>query len=203
MSAYLDGLMYGLIFIFSVGPAFFALLQTALRAGFTRAVCVSIGVNTTDAIFIFLILFGFSSILENETVRFWSGLVGALVLVLFGLSAWLKTKQVSVAEGAERKPVYTYLFKGVALNGFNPTIALFWAGVVGSVSALGYTVDQQYSFFAGFITTVLCTDALKAFLITRFSQHITDRALTIVNRIVGTVFIFFGLRLIVYLAGGV
>ncbi len=203
MTPYFDGLLYGLIFIFSFGPAFFALLQTALKHGFTRAVAVSLGVNMADAVIISLVLVGFSAILENEAVRFWSGLMGSVVLLLFGISSWFQTKKVQLDTNEVSRPHVAFWLKGVALNGLNPMVALFWVGVAGSVSALGYTTSQQYGFFAGFLTTVICTDMVKAFLITRFAHVVTDRALTIVNRIVGTLFIFFGLRLLVYLAGGI
>jgi len=203
MSAYFDGLLYGLIFIFSFGPSFFALLQAALKHGFTRAFFISLGVNMTDAVIISLVLVGFSSVLENEAVRFWSGLGGAVVLILFGASSWFQSKKIQIDDDTESKPLFSFWLKGVVLNGLNPTVALFWVGVVGSVSALGYTTTQQFGFFGGFLTTVLTVDACKALLITRFSHFVTDRALTMVNRVVGTLFILFGLRLLVYLFGGV
>lgn len=203
MTAYLDGLLYGLVFIFSLGPSFFALLQAALQHGFSRAWFVSLGVNMTDAILISLILIGFSSVLENEVVRFWSGLGGAVVLIIFGLSSWFSSKKIQRTNGEHTRPHVAFLLKGAALNGLNPTVALFWVGVVGSVAALGYTVTDQFRFFSGFLTTVVLVDACKAFLITRFSHYITDSALTVVNRVVGTLFIFFGIRLLVLLIGGV
>lgn len=201
MSSYFDGLLYGLVFIFSFGPAFFALLQAALKHGFSRAVFVSIGVNMVDAVMIGLVMVGFSSILENEAVKFWSGLVGAVVLILFGVSSWVQSKKIKLdEEGVSRTHMHFWL-KGVAINGLNPMVPLFWVGVVGSVSALGYTQTQQIGFFTGFLTMVLIVDSVKAFLITRFSDLFTDKSLTLVNKIVGSIFVFFGLRLMVYMLG--
>ena len=201
MSSYVDGLLYGLIFIFSFGPAFFALLQAAIKHGFSRAICVSIGVNMVDAVLIGLIMIGFSSILENEAVKFWSGLVGALVLILFGVSSWLQSKKIQLDEDYMPRTHMHFWLKGAAINGLNPMVPLFWVGVVGSVSALGYSQTQQIGFFMGFLTMVLVIDSVKALLITRFSNLITDKSLTLVNKIVGSIFVFFGLRLMVYMLG--
>jgi threonine/homoserine/homoserine lactone efflux protein len=201
LSSYFDGLLYGFIFLFSFGPAFFALLQATLKFGFSRAIFVSLGVNMIDAVLIGAILVGFSSVLENEAVRFWSGWVGAVVLMIFGISAWLKSKNMQTDDDTKPRSRFSLWLKGVALNGLNPMVALLWIGIVSSISSLGYSQTDLFGFFAGFLSTVFMTDCVKSFLITRFSHVITERSVTIVNRIVGSIFVFFGIRLMVYMLG--
>jgi threonine/homoserine/homoserine lactone efflux protein len=201
MPSFIEGLFYGLIFLFSFGPAFFALMQAALKHGFSRAVFVSLGVNMVDAVLIGLVMVGFSSILENDTVRFWSGFVGAIVLILFGLSSWVQSKKIQLEENTSSRTHMHFWLKGAAINGLNPMVLLFWIGVVSSVSAFGYSQIQQIGFFSGLLTSVVLIDSFKAFVIIRFSGIFTDRSLTVVNRIVGSVFIFFGFRLLVYMLG--
>ena len=85
MPTYIDGLLYGLIFLFSLGPAFLALFQTASNHGFSRAISVSIGVNMTDAVLVGLVIVGLSSFLEDDSIKTFFGAVGVIVLLVFGI----------------------------------------------------------------------------------------------------------------------
>jgi len=200
MSAYFDGLLYGLLFILALGPAFFALLQTALRHGFLRAILVSLGVIFIDSIFIALTLLGFSKYLEMPEVKFWLGMVGAVVLLGFGLSSWLRqTSMPNTSDDQQNVSLFAFFFKGILVNGLNPLIVLFWIGIIGAVANLGYDFENQVLFFAGFITTVFCLDVVKAFLLVRLSSFISTRLIRNINRAVGVIFIFFGLRIVAYL----
>jgi threonine/homoserine/homoserine lactone efflux protein len=200
MSAYIDGLLYGLLFVLALGPAFFALLQTALKHGFMRAMLVSLGVILMDSVFIALILLGFSRFLEIPEVRFWLGLLGAAVLTLFGVASWTRNTTAMIEEDKERSSaLISFFLKGVVVNGLNPLIIIFWIGIIGAVANLGYSFGQQVWFFAGFISTVFLLDVIKAFAIVRLTTFISPRLLRNINRVVGILFIFFGLRILAYL----
>lgn len=203
MMAYLEGMAYGLVFIFSFGPAFLALMQTAMQVGFRRAIMVSLGVNTTDALWISIVLVGLGPLLEGALVQQWMGWLGVVVLLLFGIFSLRKTFDISTDAAEDRKPFYLYYLKGVALNGLNPLIAFFWVGIVGTVSALGHTTGGMFAFFGGLLSTVVMVDVTKAFLIRRLAHRITPRVLRMINRAVGLVFIFFGFRLAAFLVWGV
>ena len=204
MSSYFDGLLYGLVFILALGPAFFALAQTALQKGFTHAMSVSVGAVMTDLLIIGLTLLGLGPIFDNPEVKFWFGVGGAIMLVAFGITSWLKARSIDAEEGkVEGGSMFSFWLKGVVLNGLNPVMIIFWIGMVGSVSALGYSVNEQTWFFGGFFTTVFCIDALKAYFIIRLSKYLTAKRLTIANRVIGSIFILFGIRIVVYLLGWV
>ncbi|MCP4458204.1 MAG: LysE family transporter [Cytophagales bacterium] len=198
MTTYFNGLAYGLVSIFFLGSGFFALFQAALSHGFNRAMAVSVGIIMTDAVLIALIMVGFSSFIENEEVKFWLGVMGATVLVSFGISTWLRKKSLKESN-VEGSSILTFWLKGVVLNGLNPIIAIFWIGAVGATGAFGYTMNAQAWFFGGFLTTILCLDVFKVLMIARLTKYFTAKALTNMNRVVGTVFIGFGLRLVAYL----
>ena len=200
MATYFSGLIYGLVSIFFLGSGFFALFQTALGHGFTRAMAVSIGIIMTDAILIAAIMVGFSSFMENEEVKFWLGIMGATVLISFGISSWIGKRFVKESK-VEDGGLLKFWLKGVVLNGFNPLIIIFWIGAVGTTGAFGYSLTAQAWFFGGFLTTILCLDGLKVLMITRLTKYFNSQTLTRINRVVGTAFIIFGLRLIAFLLG--
>ena len=198
MTTYFSGLIYGLVSIFFLGSGFFALFQTALGHGFTRAMAVSIGIIMTDAILIAAIMVGFSSFMENEEVKFWLGIMGATVLIAFGISSWVGRRSIKESKVVEETSLLKFWLKGVVLNGFNPLIIIFWIGAVGTTGAFGYSLNAQAWFFGGFLTTILCLDGLKVLMITRLTKYFNPKSLTRINRVVGTAFIIFGLRLVAF-----
>lgn len=204
MTVFFDGMLYGLLFILALGPAFFALLHTALKHGFKKAMAVSVGVNMADGTLIALVIIGLGPILEQAELKFWFGLGGALILLIFGVTTWMSKKEISQnGQEVDEGSVLRFWLKGIALNGLNPLIVLFWIGVVGGVATLGYKSEEQGWFFAGFLSTVLLMDALKVFLFTKLSRFLTPKRMQIVNRTVGVIFVGFAVRLGVFLIVGV
>ncbi len=199
MTVFFDGMLYGLVFILALGPAFFAIFHTALKHGFKKALAVSVGVIMVDAVLILLVLIGLGPILEQPDLKFWFGLGGAVILLFFGISTWRSKKSIPENGQENGRGIFQYWLKGVALNGLNPLMILFWIGVVGGVATLGYPRTDQGWFFGGFLTTVLLMDMVKIFLITRLSKFITEQRMRVVNRVVGVVFIGFAVRLLVFL----
>ncbi len=200
MATYFNGLAYGLVSIFFLGSGFFALFQAALSHGFNRAMAVSVGIVMTDAVLIALAMVGFSSFIENEEVKFWLGVMGAAVLIGFGVFSWFRKKTLK-QRNVEGSSILTFWLKGVVLNGFNPFIVIFWIGAVGTTGAFGYSFNAQAWFFGGFLTTILFLDAFKIVMISRLSKYFTAKSLTNLNRVIGTLFIIFGLRLVAFLIG--
>lgn len=198
MSSFFDGMLYGLVFLMALGPSFFALFQAALKHGYFRAMCISIGVITGDGMVVFLMLFGFKNYLQNEEFQLWLGLVGAGVLISFGLySIFAKTKAPGSKE-IETESYFSFWMKGFALSAFNPIMVLAWVGIVSGVASIGYSINEQYWFYGGMFVTVFVLDNLKALLTTRLSRVIDDRFLAASHKVIGVLFVGFGISLVYY-----
>ena len=90
------------------------------------------------------------------------------------------------------------MVKGFILNGFTPTVLLFWLGTI-SIASLDFGYIKGYEFFiffASLLITVLATDILKAYLADKLRTLVTQRLLTIMNVLLGVAMIGFGCRLI-------
>lgn len=202
MPPYFTGLVFGLVFIFSLGPGFFALVQTSVQKGFRKAVFLAIGISLSDIFYVILALMGVASMLEQPVTRLWMGVGGTVVLFGYGIYSWYKKPKLY----EERQEVINeisylkYVLKGFVLNGFNPFIVVFWVGIV-SIVAVNYDytgMDQKY-FFSGVLTTILTTDISKAFLAHRLRKLITPKKILILNRSVGVILILFGIQMIYFL----
>lgn len=205
MPPYLNGLLFGLIFIFSFGPGFFSLIQTSVQKGMTKAVFLAFGIFLSDVIYVSSSLLGVVSLLETEGVKMWIAICGTVVLISYGIYSWYKKPKIypdNVDSGIDTSHI-KYLLKGLLLNGLNPFILLFWVGIIGFVSVNhDYSFTDQAIFFGGVLTTILSMDLGKAFLANRLRTVITPKSILIMNRSVGIILILFGLRILFYLFEG-
>ena len=146
------GLLFGLLFVFSFGPAFFALIQTSLQQGFRPAVLLAIGISISDIFYACIALLGMSSLLENPLTRFWMGIAGTIFLIVFGIYSWFKSPRVYFNKKEETNNIrlLKFLVKGSIINGLNPFIMLFWIGMISLMTArFEYGFADQVYFFAG------------------------------------------------------
>lgn len=195
---FLNGLFFGLILILSLGPAFFLLVQTSIEKGFKKAVFVALGISLADILFVLLIMKGVASLLEQPQVKFWAGIIGVVLLILFGLYSFFKKSTLSTQtkiKGEESN--YKSLVTGFAFNFFNPTTIVFWLSVVSIVQInFGYTGFHKVFFFVGVLFAILSTDLTKSFLAGRLKKFLTIRAINILNKSVGIILVGFGVVLL-------
>lgn len=201
MTPFLNGLLFGLIFIFSLGPAFFSLVQTSIQKGFSRAILLAIGISLSDFTFVILTLMGITTWLQSDRFKIWVSVVGAIILISYGIYSWFKKPKIYANNLDDKQDKnIKYLIKGFLLNGFNPFILVFWMGIIGVVTVnFDYDATQQSYFFSGVLITIFTTDLIKAFVANRLRSVVTTNTILIMNRSVGVILILFGLQLFYFL----
>lgn len=202
MHPYFTGLLSGLVFIVLLGPAFFALLQTSVQKGFKKAVLLAVGISLSDILYVYLALMGVASLLEEKQTRMWLGIIGTIILILYGVYSWFKKPRIYKNEIETKNDLsyLKYVIKGFVLNGLNPFLIVFWVSIIGLVASnYDYSFNQQVYFFAGVLTTILSTDIIKAFLAYRLRAAVTPKKILILNRSVGIILILFGCQMIYFL----
>lgn len=203
LSPAIYGILYGMIFLFGFGPAFFALFQISLEEGVKRAMIFVMGIACSDWIFVTLTLYGFGSLTQSESIQFWMSAVGVVVLLVFGYVSWTKNvEKVTVKREGEKKWLIGYFVKGLLLNGLNPFIILTWATWVSVVKInYQYGTDELIQFFIAMLATILTLDILKAVLAARLKHLIKPRFLLIMNRTIAVIVVGFAIRIVVFLVG--
>ena len=201
MHPFFHGLLFGLIFIFFIGPALFALIQTSIQNGLKAAIFLALGISMSDIIFVILTLLGVSSLLENNDFKFWIGSFGSVVLIGYGIYTWFKAPpEMKETVPYESRYLIKFSLKGLLLNGLNPFIIFFWLSWVGFVSVnYDYGKIGQRYFFAGLLLTILLSDIAKATIAHRKKHLINPKFFQWVNKIVAVVLVLFGIRIIYFL----
>lgn len=199
IEAYYKGLLLGLIFIVSFGPIFFALLETSINRGFAAAASMATGTMLSDVLYILVAFVGVSTLFENSRFKFWMGICGGILLIIFGIVYFLKKPKIEKVELNEtyRIGYWGYALKGFAINALNPFVFVFWFSTMGIVSVEyeNSRIDRLI-FFAGVISCIYCSDLLKSYIANQISHLLNFRLMVWLNRIAGVVMLYFGAELL-------
>jgi threonine/homoserine/homoserine lactone efflux protein len=208
LTALLRGTVLGITVCFLVGPAFFSLLQTSIHRGLKQGFMLSVGIILSDITLIALSFLGVLQILDNKSNQLAIGIIGGIILIIFGIVTI--TRKVYMGENEENaekleeikspKPFnpFMYILKGYFLNIVNPFLLIFWIGAMSGVSALYKSeTNEIIYFFIGTVITIFATDILKCFVADKISNYLKPNILLWVNRVMGLALLVSGIVLIV------
>jgi threonine/homoserine/homoserine lactone efflux protein len=196
-----DGLLLGisLATLFGFGPALLALLQTSLSRGYKSGFALAFGIFLSDLFLVLLSFEGVTQIVEEPKNKLAFGIIGGIILLIFGVITYLKKPQIEADEIVVKNPrIFAFIGKGFLLNVANPFIWLFWMGTMIAIST-NYEKDETaiLLMFSTTLMVVLMSDMLKSFLADRLKPLITARLLIKINKIAGIGLILFGISLVV------
>jgi threonine/homoserine/homoserine lactone efflux protein len=195
-----EGFSVGLLLSALIGPVFFALIQASLTNGFRYAAALATGILVSDLIYVLVTFFGIKFIAGFESFEVVLGLGGGLILIGFGINSIFKKKAFRPNSGGMdllRLRKRSAFAKGFGINGINPFVLLFWISIASLVQLKQTFTEADYvAYYAGILVTVFCIDLVKAFIAKKLSPLVTDRTLFLLNKFVGVLMIFYGLRMI-------
>ena len=197
IEALIQGVLCGLLLSVSIGPVFFALIQTSIHNGFKAGVIMATGIMMSDSLYIIITYLGVSSIKNVDSLEIWLGIVGGIIMLAFGVVTLLKKNLQNLKQESSvyANKDYKYLVKGFALNGINPSVFIFWLGVSSFVKF--EAKGELFVYFCSIIIIVYSIDLTKVFLANRLRDYITERLQAILNKMVGTCLLIFGIYMIV------
>jgi threonine/homoserine/homoserine lactone efflux protein len=203
-AAIYEGILLGLFLAFSIGPSFFALINTGISYGFRAGATLAIGIFFSDLFFILvtvsLIQLGMADLLTEPRHQAFIGVIGGIVLIVYGafhfVNRQVKTDDENVVE-IKSPRAYLLFMKGFFLNMFNPFVWIFWIATATAISTeYQFKVFKVIIFFASVLAMVISTDLLKTFVAHKIKAVLNVRILTLVRHISGGLLILFGLYLI-------
>ena len=205
---FLVGIICGVLLslFFSLGPAFFSLIQNSIHHGFRKAVSFAAGVSLSDVIIVLLMLTVLSNLDLNALLHnVYVSIIGGVATGIFGVLTY-RSKVKSTASADNRLKFSTehvthrweLMLKGFLLNILNPLIWLYWVSIITFLSAeMNLSVRERYFFFVGMLLAVFGTDVLKCRLAAMLQHWFTARIMNIFNKITGLILIAFSIYLVV------
>ena len=205
-----NGIVFGIIISFMLGPAFFILLETSIKKGFKAAVFLDLGILLSDAIYL-LAAFFFSYkiniwLTTNSFVKYIAGSVFITLGITFIYKNLLQIKKTNVAARdvkeieAVKTNIIIYPFqliiKGLGLNAINPGVLIFWiAASTYATKELNLGDLQLISFFGITLLTMFMVDILKIYFSSRLKEKLNNKVLSIIGMLIGCLMVFFGVAI--------
>jgi threonine/homoserine/homoserine lactone efflux protein len=191
-----EGLAFGLILQVSIGPVCIAVLHKGLTQGFRHAFSMVWGVALVDALYIALSVAGVSLLLQIGTAQKVVGLVGALLLLYFGIRYLCAPADTTRIDPGSASPQRSFTL-GVGLTLTNPLTILFWAGVLGAmISTHTFSQNGGVTYFAvGCVVATVLFLTMIALMGHLLERVLTDRLALWLNRLVGLFLLGFALKL--------
>lgn len=199
MKRYFEGLRFGLLLQFAVGPMCLMVFNTSKNSGFLVALSLVIAIALVDALYIFLASLGASKILKNPKIKNVMKVVGALVLILFGINTILNVFDINIVPGLNLNPSSSSAFvQGIILTLSNPITIIFWGSVLTTkLIEEKFKKKELIIFSVGLVSATLLFLTIVAILGMVLSSFISNSISNILNIIVGFLIIFFGLKLFI------
>jgi len=194
----------GLTITISIGPGFMALFQTSIVRGVKAGVVLAFGILISDLVLISVSYFGLSNLIlkGNHTIL---GIIAGSVLIISGSISVLAKPTThfnnpsDLPDLTSRLPIL--LLKGFLLNIANPFVLMFWIGVMGfAATSYGMHSSGFFIFFLG-LSTAFSSDLMKCYLSGFLKKVLSSRTITIVNKVLGIIFIVIGIVIIYKMIG--
>jgi len=206
MAVVLNGIIFGFLLSFLLGPAFFVLIETSIKKGFKSAVFLDLGILLSDAIYLLASLFVAEKINswlnENSYIKY---IAGSIFILLGLISIYrnysnLKTEnnQSNNLSGVETNTdsmVYPLqlIIKGLGLNAINPGVLVFWiAACTYATNELNFEGIQLMYYFGTTLITMFSIDLLKIYFSSKLKTTLTNKTISILGISIGCLLIFFG-----------
>ncbi len=200
IDAVLTGILLGLALIFSVGPVIFTLIKLRINYGLAPAFYFISGVWLSDFLWVLTANFFGNLLSQLITYKYIVGIVGGIFLIALGVF-YLFFKKYHSKEELDAgitigKATHIRLFvTGFLINTLNPgVIALWFAAATKSITN---TFNEKVVIFTLCLLLNMFADMLKIHLAGKLRRKLTNRNIVILNRISGSLFLVFGLALIV------
>lgn len=199
----LTAIPFGIILAFTIGPVFFVLLETAATKGFKSALLFDLGVIFADILFILVILKSTDTLIEKikDDPNFL--VFGGVLLVIYGLIAFVKTSKsfreiVREYHKVEIQKAYGKLFlKGFLLNFINIGVLMGWIGFIIVANSITDSKNGTYVFLSSMLISYFITDLFKIAVAKTIKSKLTPKRIYKTKKIVSIVILGFGILLLV------
>jgi threonine/homoserine/homoserine lactone efflux protein len=199
-AAILEGIGMGLLLSLMVGPVFFMLITSSMEQGFRYAAVLALGILISDLVYVLITYFGVSFLTQYPLIQQVLGYVGGCILIGFGISFWRKKVIDRPNSGGlivEKAKKRTAFAKGFGVNGVNPFVMLFWISIASLVSSKNnWDAGDRLFYYFGLLLTVFGIDLGKAFVAGKLAHLMTPRLRGFLNKGVGTLICYFGVKMI-------
>lgn len=196
----IDGLKFGMLLQFAIGPMCLMVFNTSAKYGLNMGLLLMLSISLVDAFYIILSALGVGSIMKNNYIKKSIKIFGMIILTLFGANMIFESFNISLLPSVNLFANITgknIFIQGLLLTSSNPLTIIFWSGVLSTqVIEKNYTKTQMFYFGLGCVLSTIIFLTTIAFLGTTIRVFLSDNIMKVLNTIVGSIIIYFGIKLL-------
>ena len=193
MITLLNGIKWGFFLAILVGPIMFSLVQAGIEKGTRVGIVMGSGVWISDFIYILAVYLGLSTVGLPPKFAFYTGIIGGIVLISFGLVNFFVKPKKKAEDKIIRASTYSgYFIKGFLINTLNPFTVFFWI-TISTTEVSQLSLQNAIIFYVGLLGTIIVTDILKDLLAKRIRALLTPERILMMRNVVGVAMIIFGI----------
>jgi threonine/homoserine/homoserine lactone efflux protein len=183
-----------------LGTVFFSLIKNSLSSGYKTGINIAAGVILCDVLFISLAILSteFAKFLESNQNTI--SVIGGVVLLLMGVSMFLRAKpkpDAGKAFQSSSKSALYYIGNGFLLNILNPVNFFSWLAISSVLKIkFHYQISDQVIYFSACLFSIFIVEIAIAYFASLLKKRMTDKVVQRINQTSGMVFIGVGLKLI-------
>ncbi len=196
----IDGLKFGMLLQFAIGPMCLMVFNTSAKHGFIMGLLLMLSISLVDAFYIILSALGVGNIMKNNHIKKSIKIFGMIILTLFGANMIFESFDISLLPSINLfaningKNIF---IQGLLLTASNPLTIIFWSGVLSTqVIEKNYTKSKIFYFGLGCVLSTIIFLTTIAFLGTTIRVFLSDNIMNVLNIIVGSIIIYFGIKLL-------
>ncbi|WP_010243539.1 LysE family translocator [Acetivibrio cellulolyticus] len=192
----LKGFKFGMLLQLAIGPVCFYIFDTGSKKGFLAAESSVLAVAIVDAFFILLAILGITAFLKNDKINSLFKILGSAILAFFGIKTIMGS--ISVSPGNYVGTLYNPFVVGLMLTISNPLTILFWAGVFTSkITEDKFEKKSLFLFGLGAVLSTIVFLSGVGAIGSIAASFLPPVIISILNAIVGIVFLYFAIKLLV------
>ena len=184
-----NGVLFGLLLSFLVGPVFFVLIETSLNKGIKHAIFLDLGVLLSDILYLIASFYVAKEINEWLNENSFIKYIAGGIFVIIGVFSILK-KRPHNKEGAiyntedkqipylKKRTFVGLIAKGIGLNAINPGVLIYWiAACTYATEKLQVSNNLLIYYFGATLGTMFCMDLFKIYFARKLKRKMNSNNL--------------------------
>lgn len=191
------GVGYGVFLgILSIGPTFFALIQTGMQGGKSAGLRMAFGIFLSDLVVALACFYGLADVFVMPYFQLGFSAFAAFGIVFIGVRGVIIGYRKFLKN--LRKPVNnkTNFLQGFIVNLLNPFVLILWVGILGSIT-VGHDASKEDTYLIlvqmlSILITVFSFDLGKVFLSDFIGKKLNFRNFFKISKYIGYALISIG-----------
>ena len=196
MRRYIEGIRFGLVVQFIIGPMCLMVFHTSKDIGFLSTLPLIFIIALVDIFYITLSCMGVNQLLKGKKSFQYFQVLGSVFIIIFGMNTICNVFSIAIIPGFNiSSNIQNLLLKGLLLALSNPITIIYWGSVL-TTKLLDDPMSKKelLSFCTGLVSATILFESFVALIGSTLGIFLPPVISHILNIGIGILIIYFGFR---------